>query len=74
MIGNRSGETYRLGDSVTVKLVEAAPVAGALRFEILSDGRQGRPSRRPEHQRRPHERGKGHHSAGRHRQKKRKAR
>ena len=35
MVGNRSGETYRLGDRVTVKLVEAAPVAGALRFELL---------------------------------------
>jgi ribonuclease R len=37
--GERSGMTYRLGDRATVKLVEAAPVAGALRFEILSDGR-----------------------------------
>jgi ribonuclease R len=43
MVGSRSGETYRLGDPVTVKLVEAAPVAGALRFEILSAGRAGRP-------------------------------
>ncbi len=43
MIGNRSGATYRLGDAVTVKLIEAAPVAGALRFEVLSEGRQGRP-------------------------------
>ncbi len=47
MVGNRSGETYRLGDRVTVKLVEAAPVAGALRFELLSEGRPGKPSRRP---------------------------
>ena len=39
MIGDTSGETYRLGDTVTVKLVEAAPVAGALRFELLSEGR-----------------------------------
>ena len=39
MIGNRSGETYQLGDSVTVKLIEAAPVAGALRFELVSEGR-----------------------------------
>ena len=29
---------YRLGDRVEVKLVEAAPVAGALRFELLSEG------------------------------------
>jgi ribonuclease R len=39
LIGERSGETYRLGDRVTVRLVEAAPVAGALRFELWSDGR-----------------------------------
>ena len=39
MVGKRTGETYRLGDPVTVKLVEAAPVAGALRFELLSEGR-----------------------------------
>ena len=38
LIGNRTGETFRLGDSVRVKLVEAAPFAGALRFEMLSDG------------------------------------
>jgi ribonuclease R len=48
MVGSRSGETYRLGDPVTVKLVEAAPVAGALRFELVSEGRRGRPV--PRHQ------------------------
>jgi ribonuclease R len=47
MVGRRSGESYRLGDTVSVRLVEAAPVAGALRFELLSEGRPGRPSRRP---------------------------
>ena len=58
MVGSRSGETYRLGDRVTVKLVEAAPVAGALRFELLSEGRAGKPGRRPPHeQRRPQQRG-----------------
>jgi ribonuclease R len=40
MIGRSTGETYRLGDSVTVRLVEAIPVAGALRFELLSAGRK----------------------------------
>jgi ribonuclease R len=45
MIGRRSGETYRLGDSVIVKLIEAAPVAGALRFELVSDGRFDGPRR-----------------------------
>jgi ribonuclease R len=51
LIGDRGGETYRLGDKVTVRLLEAAPVAGALRFELLSEGRYnaaGRRGRRPE--------------------------
>ena len=39
LIGERTGESFRLGDRVHVKLVEAAPVAGALRFELLSAGR-----------------------------------
>jgi ribonuclease R len=55
MVGSRSGESYRLGDRVTVKLVEAAPVAGALRFEILSSGRLDRRAR-PHHQGRRQER------------------
>ncbi|MGD9921194.1 MAG: ribonuclease R [Pseudorhodoplanes sp.] len=42
MIGRSTGETYRLGDTVTVRLVEAIPVAGALRFELLSEGRAGK--------------------------------
>jgi len=40
LVGGDDGETYRLGDAVTVRLVEAAPVAGALRFEMISDGRR----------------------------------
>ena len=35
--------THRLGDPVAVELVEAAPVAGALRFRLV-DGRGGRPT------------------------------
>lgn len=38
----RSGETYQLGDTVTVKLVEAIPDAGALRFEMISPGKKTR--------------------------------
>ena len=45
LVGTRTGETYRLGDSVEVKLVEAAPFAGALRFEMLSDGAVGKRGR-----------------------------
>ena len=41
--------THRLGDPVTVELVEAAPVAGALRFKLAGEqravaGRTGHPS------------------------------
>jgi ribonuclease R len=45
LTGEQSGESFRLGDRVQVRLVEAAPVAGALRFEILSEGRQVRSRR-----------------------------
>jgi ribonuclease R len=38
LIGSRSGAMHRLGDVVDVRLVEAQPVAGALRFELLSEG------------------------------------
>jgi ribonuclease R len=39
LVGQGTGEAWRLGDLVEVRLVEAAPVAGALRFEMLSPGR-----------------------------------
>jgi ribonuclease R len=54
MVGSRTGVVYRLGDRVSVRLVEAAPVAGALRFELVSEGRRGEPVRRarPERTRR----------------------
>ena len=42
------GETHRLGDRVEVRLMEAVAVAGALRFELLSEGRA-----RPERNARP---------------------
>jgi len=38
LIGDSTGATFRLGDPVSVRLVEAAPVAGALRFEMLTEG------------------------------------
>ncbi len=47
LIGRSSGETYQLGDPVEVRLMEAAPIAGGLRFEVLSAGKKGkRPSSR----------------------------
>ena len=60
LVGERTGETHRLGDRVTVRLAEAAPVAGALRFELLSEGRiepggrrRTRGDHRPRNERRP---------------------
>jgi ribonuclease R len=49
LVGSRSGAVHRLGDVVDVRLVEAAPVAGALRFELLSEGRTIQRGRRREH-------------------------
>ncbi len=39
LIGTRTGEGWRLGDTVRVRLAEAVPVSGELRFELVSDGR-----------------------------------
>ena len=44
LVGNRTGETFRLGDTVEVRLVEAIPSAGALRFEMLSEPRKAHAS------------------------------
>ncbi|MEM7192974.1 MAG: S1 RNA-binding domain-containing protein, partial [Pseudomonadota bacterium] len=41
LVGDRHGRAYRLGDVVDVRLVEAVPMAGALRFEMLSQGKTG---------------------------------
>jgi len=38
LIGEHSGIKFQMGQAVEVKLIEAAPVAGALRFEMLSEG------------------------------------
>src|SRR5262249_17390493 len=58
LIGHGSGASYRLGDPVMVRLVEAAPVAGALRFELLSEGRSSARARRPPRASRSESRGK----------------
>ncbi|GAB1716029.1 MAG: RNAse R [Nitrobacter sp.] len=41
LVGSRSGSMHKLGDVVEVRLVEAVPLAGALRFELLSGGLAG---------------------------------
>jgi ribonuclease R len=40
LIGERTALGFQLGDTVDVKLVEAIPLAGALRFEMLSEGQK----------------------------------
>jgi ribonuclease R len=45
LIGEKSGLTYRLGDKVRVRLEEATPLTGGLRFELLEGGKPGTPMR-----------------------------
>lgn len=70
LIGSASGEVYQMGQAVEVRLAEVQPMAGALRFDMLSRGTRGgprsaagirrRPDRaRPPAPRRPVRRGKG---------------
>ncbi len=59
LIGSRSGAMHRLGDVVDVRLVEAAPIAGALRFELISDGQVPARARRREFARAKSYPGKG---------------
>jgi ribonuclease R len=37
LVGRTTGDTFRLGDAVDVRLVEALPYAGSLRLELLRD-------------------------------------
>ncbi len=41
LVGARTGAGYRLGDTVEVRLLEAIPSAGALRFEMLTPASRG---------------------------------
>jgi ribonuclease R len=51
MIGDATGETLTLGDRVSVRLAEAVPLAGALRFELLSGRKSDGGARRSRAQR-----------------------
>lgn len=46
LIGERTGLTFRLGEQVVVRLEEAVPVTGGLRFDIVEGGREGTPAGR----------------------------
>ena len=66
LIGERSHLRYHIGQRVDVRLVEIVPTAGALRFEMLSEGVEGAPPdrshRAPSRRGRP---GKGRKSSTR---------
>jgi ribonuclease R len=62
LVGEDTGLAYRLGDQVEVRLVEAIPTAGALRFEMLSEGRSIGP--RPKGAGKPSDRGKSRRYKG----------
>jgi ribonuclease R len=50
LVGRTTGETFRLGDAVEVRLVEALPYAGSLRLELVREaprrGHRRAPQRR----------------------------
>ena len=45
LIGDRTGTAYRLGDALLVRLMEAAPLTGGLRFEVIDANAP--PARKP---------------------------
>jgi ribonuclease R len=45
LVGDETGETYRVGQRLTLRLAEANPVSGSLRFE-LPEGSYGTPQPR----------------------------
>ena len=47
LVGDESGETYRIGQRLTLRLAEANPVSGSLRFE-LPEGSYGGAQRPPQ--------------------------
>lgn len=49
LVGERSGGGYQLSDMVEVRLAEVAPLAGALRFEMLSEPKPMRQGTRSFH-------------------------
>src|SRR5690348_3646425 len=46
LVGDETGETYRVGQRLTLRLAEANPVSGSLRFELPEGSYGGPPPRR----------------------------
>jgi ribonuclease R len=47
LVGQRTNTVYKLGDIVAVRLVEAAPLTGGLRFDLAESAHERRTQRRP---------------------------
>jgi ribonuclease R len=47
LVGERTRKTFRLGETITVRLAEAAPLTGGLRFDLADDEAPTRPRARP---------------------------
>ena len=45
VVGERSGARFFLGQAVTVRLAEATPLQGGLRFDMISEPHQGAPAK-----------------------------
>ncbi len=65
LVGERSGITFRLGENVRVRIDEATPLTGGLRFTLLEGGSPGKPAGRSSD--RKNERGKRPKPQGRRR-------
>jgi ribonuclease R len=53
LIGDRTGTRYRIGEPVRVRLDEAVPVTGGLRFTMIEGGTEGKGVRRGKNRGRP---------------------
>ena len=70
LTGERSGETFRLGDQVDVRLAEADPLTGSLRLELLREGGHVAVRKAPERNGSGRKRPSGKGKAGKRRAKK----
>jgi len=60
LTGVESGQSYKFGRQIRVRLQEATPVTGGLVFEMLSKGEPGKPPKRNPRDRQGHSRGNKH--------------
>jgi ribonuclease R len=58
LVGDETGETYRVGQRLTLRLAEANPVSGSLRFELPEGSYGGPPPRRSDRVRASQRRGR----------------